>query len=71
MRRNDNELAKMRRAGKVVAEMHEATAPPPSPGSPPPTWTWSPVRSSSVAAPPRISWGTTASRPSSAPRPTP
>ena len=25
MRRNDDELAKMRRAGKVVAEMHEAT----------------------------------------------
>ena len=25
MRRNDGELAKMRRAGKVVAEMHEAT----------------------------------------------
>jgi hypothetical protein len=25
VRRNDEELAKMRRAGKVVAEMHEAT----------------------------------------------
>ncbi len=25
MRRNDEELAKMRKAGKVVAEMHEAT----------------------------------------------
>jgi len=25
MRRNATELAKMRRAGKVVAEMHEAT----------------------------------------------
>ena len=32
---------------------------------------WSPARSSSAAAPPRTSSGTTASRPSSAPRPTP
>ncbi len=32
MRRNDDELAKMRRAGKVVAEMHEKTrSPQPSP----------------------------------------
>ena len=39
--------------------------------SPPPTWTPSPARSSSAGAPPRISSATTASRPSSAPRPTP
>ena len=32
MRRNDDELAKMRRAGKVVAEMHEATRAAAKPG---------------------------------------
>ena len=32
MRRNDAELAKMRRAGKVVAEMHEATRAAAKPG---------------------------------------
>ena len=32
MRRNDEELAKMRRAGKVVAEMHEATRAAAKPG---------------------------------------
>src|SRR5580704_17079011 len=32
MRRNDEELAKMRRAGKVVAEMHEATRTTAKPG---------------------------------------
>ena len=32
MRRNADELAKMRRAGRVVAEMHEATRAAPSPG---------------------------------------
>src|SRR5580700_3962119 len=32
MRRNDEELAKMRKAGKVVAEMHEATRAAAKPG---------------------------------------
>ena len=32
MRRNDEELAKMRKAGKVVAEMHEETRAAAKPG---------------------------------------
>jgi methionyl aminopeptidase len=70
MRRNAEELAKMRRAGRVVAEMHEATRAAAKPG----------VTTADLDAVarevlerrgPRSNFlTTTASRPSSAPRPT-
>ena len=71
MRRNDAELAKMRRAGKVVAEMHEATRAAARPGVTTASSIWWPATFWSAGGPPRTSSTTTGSPPSSAPRPTP
>ena len=51
MRRNAEELAKMRRAGRVVAEMHEVTRPIAKPGVTTAELDGSPARCSSAVAP--------------------
>ena len=51
MRRSADELAKMRRAGSVVAEMHEKIREAIRPGVTTASWTRSAARSSSAAAP--------------------
>ena len=63
-RKTSAQIALMRKAGRVVAEMHEkCTAAAPCPEPRPSTSTRSPGRSSTAGAPARTSSATTASRP--------